>query len=165
MFLANWCEFMANILSSCSYTPNGYGFSGTTGGGGLGYDLGGDFAVDSTTSSGTGFEPRSNSTELPDSQNMSLMSPSGLPSASIPADSVQISELLARTITDAHTRTCLYSNGESRKHLNEACGRSYTATADFRFRWKLMPERKERMMLLIQGSYVDLDVNLFLCIS
>lgn len=61
--------------------------------------------VDSTTSSGTCFEPRSNSTELPDSQNMPLINTSTLPSASIPADSVQISELLARTITDAHTRT------------------------------------------------------------
>jgi len=74
--------------------------------------LAGDFAVDSTTSSGTGFEPRSNSTELPDSQNMSLMSPSGLPNANIPAESHQISELLARTVTDAHTRTCLLSNGK-----------------------------------------------------
>jgi hypothetical protein len=106
-----------------SYTPNGWG----SGGSGLGgYDMGDTSPfVDSTTSSGTCFEPRSNSTDgLPDSQNntMSLINNNNsstgpgtttLPSASIPADSIQISELLARTITDAHTRTCLYSNGMS----------------------------------------------------
>ncbi|XP_021962716.1 probable nuclear hormone receptor HR3 isoform X1 [Folsomia candida] len=92
------------------YTPNGWASSGSGLGG---YDMGDTSPfVDSTTSSGTCFEPRSNSTELPDSQNMPLINTSTLPSASIPADSVQISELLARTITDAHTRTCLYSNDQ-----------------------------------------------------
>jgi nuclear receptor subfamily 1 group F protein 4 len=94
------------------YTPNGWTSGG--GGGGLGYDMGDTSPfVDSTTSSGTCFEPRSNSTELPDSQ-MPLIAntTTALQNASISADSAQISELLARTVTDAHTRTCLYSNDQ-----------------------------------------------------
>ncbi|ODN02202.1 putative nuclear hormone receptor HR3, partial [Orchesella cincta] len=109
------------------YTPNG-GFTPTPPNaynqtsqqgqpGGLSYDIGGDF-VDSTTSSG--FEPvvvnrSSSSSELPDSQNMinistTTTSSTSNSSSTLPsANSIQISELLARTITDAHNRTCLYS--------------------------------------------------------
>lgn len=53
--------------------------------------------VDSTTPTSNLYERRP-TPELPDS--VSQLTP----------DSVQISELLARTITDAHSRTCLYTN-------------------------------------------------------
>nr|ACY56690.1 HR3 nuclear receptor [Daphnia magna] len=103
------------------YTPSGYGFTptphtnqpvpgggtgggagGGTGGGGSsmssgGYDISGttDY-VDSTT-----FDPRQTPIEpLPDSN---LVSPV------VSTDPVQISELLAKTIGDAHSRTCLFS--------------------------------------------------------
>jgi nuclear receptor subfamily 1 group F protein 4 len=68
------------------------------------------FVHSTTSTGGTEFEPRSGSTELPalpDSGGM-IMSPAH-PSTTITPDSAQISELLARTITDAHNRTCLYS--------------------------------------------------------
>ncbi|XP_046462648.1 probable nuclear hormone receptor HR3 isoform X4 [Daphnia pulex] len=104
------------------YTPSGYGFTptphtnqgnvpgGGSGGGGAGggngggssmssggYDISGttDY-VDSTT-----FDPRQTPIEpLPDSN---LVSPV------VSTDPVQISELLAKTIGDAHSRTCLFS--------------------------------------------------------
>jgi len=120
MYLAGvYVNLKWRAFGYCRYTPNGYGFGPPPGGGGLSYDIAADF-VDSTTSSGTGFEHhRSNSSELPDSQGM-LLSPSSAPpqpppNTSLPADSAQISELLARTITDAHNRTCLYSNGKIKK--------------------------------------------------
>jgi len=77
------------------YTPSGYGFTPTPHMGG--YDISGtsDY-VDSTT-----FDPRQTPIEaLPDSN---LLSPV------VSTDPVQISELLAKTIGDAHSRTCLFS--------------------------------------------------------
>jgi nuclear receptor subfamily 1 group F protein 4 len=77
------------------YTPSGYGFTPTPHMGG--YDISGtsDY-VDSTT-----FDPRQTPVEpLPDSN---LVSPV------VSTDPVQISELLAKTIGDAHSRTCLFS--------------------------------------------------------
>jgi len=105
-----------NPYYTSDYTPNGYTNFGPPGN--LGYDInGGDF-VDSTTNpnSGTGFEPRSSSTELPDSGMMSPSAPTATTTTTtttaLPPESLQISELLARTITDAHNRTCLYSSGK-----------------------------------------------------
>ncbi|CAG7816619.1 unnamed protein product [Allacma fusca] len=95
------------------YTPNGYAYTGPPGN--IGYDIGGGDFVDSTTNpnSGTGFEPRSSSTELPDSGMMSPSAPQATTTTTaLPPESLQISELLARTITDAHSRTCIYSNDQ-----------------------------------------------------
>lgn len=109
------CSISFLIYYNFRYTPNAFGFGGSSAGNINSYDSidPSSFVVDSTTpSSGTTYEPRSSPTELPDSGGM-IMSPSAPPNATIPPDSVQISELLARTITDAHNRTCLYTNGKS----------------------------------------------------
>ena len=117
IFIIIWMSVLIVVYwIFCSYTPNGYTYTGPPGN--LGYDIsGGDF-VDSTTNpnSGTGFEQRSSSTELPDSGMMSPSAPTATTTTTtptaLPPESLQISELLARTITDAHNRTCLYTSGE-----------------------------------------------------
>ncbi len=136
-FIKWWFSISNLFFFSClfRYTPNGAftptpptaynNQTSTPGQPGLSYDIGGDF-VDSTTSSG--FEPvvvnrSSSSSELPDSQNMINISTTTTSSTSssnnnLPsANSIQISELLARTITDAHNRTCLYSTGKRANSL------------------------------------------------
>nr|QJE50398.1 HR3 nuclear receptor [Diaphanosoma celebensis] len=78
------------------YTPSGYGFTPTPHT--MSYDISGptDY-VDSTT-----FDPRQTPIDpLPDSNN--------LVSSVVSTDPVQISELLAKAIGDAHSRTCLFS--------------------------------------------------------
>ncbi|XP_059470453.1 probable nuclear hormone receptor HR3 isoform X5 [Neocloeon triangulifer] len=86
-----------NDLST--YTPNGYVFTNTPPQTGMGYDISADY-VDSTTT----YDPRPAS-----STQLDQIADSALIPASNTTDPVQISELLCKTIADAHARTCLYS--------------------------------------------------------
>uniref|UniRef100_T1J2S3 Probable nuclear hormone receptor HR3 n=1 Tax=Strigamia maritima TaxID=126957 RepID=T1J2S3_STRMM len=76
-----------------TYIPNGYNIPQSTP---LTFDMATDFQVDSTTFDRQQIEPN-----MPDT---------GLLNNIVPTDSSPFSDLLAKTILDAHNRTCLYNS-------------------------------------------------------
>ncbi|XP_044738337.1 probable nuclear hormone receptor HR3 isoform X1 [Chrysoperla carnea] len=87
-----------------SYTPYAYNTTQVTPGSGagstMGYELSADY-VDSTTA----YDPRPSQSMDPLGPDTSTL----MTSNQLPTDPAEISELLSKTIADAHNRTCIYS--------------------------------------------------------
>ncbi|XP_060536292.1 probable nuclear hormone receptor HR3 isoform X5 [Cylas formicarius] len=82
-----------------SYTPTYYPGQTQVQANSMGYDISADYAVDSTT---TVYDTRPGIDALSDTGSL-------MTANVVTTDPSQISELLSKTISDAHTRTCLYS--------------------------------------------------------
>ncbi|XP_072161489.1 probable nuclear hormone receptor HR3 isoform X3 [Bemisia tabaci] len=82
-----------------NYTNSPYGYSTPVGAHALQYEING---VDSFVDSTTAYDPRPTSLD-------SLTPDNGIMGNVVTTDPAQISELLSKTIADAHARTCLYT--------------------------------------------------------